>query len=504
MKNVLVFSYARQGYQEACQLEAAKEFHNNGDNVTVITCGSCNGICNDNHLGDSLRCSICKKIQIQRVKKIVSPDINVICIDDLCTKHIKEQAKAEKLEYHNINELKKLTFRGIEVGYGALSSYVSYTRNIDICFDGKVKEYFDYLIRMQIRIILIIEKLLSELNPDLFVIHNARYAHYKPVYGMAVVNGIDLLITETIIAADGTIMREFFNNGIPHDIVVKDNMMREFWDKYPDVERREAIARTFYENRKNAKFAGDTIYVKDQKLGKLPDNWDSSKENIVIFNSSEDEYFAISSKYDNYSLFTSQLDGVVEILEKYKYDKTKHFTLRVHPNLKNLTYHYHQDLYKLTYPNLSIIPADSDISTYSILDAADKVIVFGSTMGIESCYWGKPTINLAYALYENMDVTYYPKTKEELFDLIDSKDLQPKDSNNALLYGLYYMSNKHVPFKYVNVGKASRFNFWGRPQIRYNYYTILGSNTLYNYMEKSYSLLNRYFPLFSKFNKVPV
>ena len=178
--------------------------------------------------------------------------------------------------------------------------------------------------------------------------------------------------------------------------------------------------------------------------------------------------------------------------------------MRVDPNLKNLPYHYHQGLYKLSYPNLSIIPADSDISTYSILDAADKVIVFGSTMGIESCYWGKPTINLAYALYENMDVTYYPKTKEELFDLIDSKDLQPKNSNNALLYGLYYMSNKHMPFKYVNVGKASRFSFLGRPQIRYNYYTILGSNILYNYMEKSYSLLNRYFPLFSKFNKVPV
>lgn len=504
MKNVLIFSYARQGYQEACQLEAAKEFLNNGDKVTFITCGSCVGICNDNHLGDPLRCSICKRMQIKRVKQIVSPDINVTCIDDLCTQQLKDNVNAIKLAYNTIDELKTLKYRDIEVGYGALSSYVSYTRNIDICIEGKIKEYFDYLIRMQIRIILILEKLLAELNPDLIVVHNARYAHYKPIYGMAIVNNIDYLVTETIIAADGTIMREFFNNGIPHDIIVRDSMMRKFWNNYPDDSVREEIAKTFYENRKNAKFAGDTIYVKDQKLGKLPENWDSTKENIVLFNSSEDEYFAISSKYDNYSLFKSQLDGIVTIVERYINDESKHFTLRVHPNLKNLPYHYHQDLYKLNYPNLSIIPADSDISTYSILDAADKVIVFGSTMGIEACYWGKPTINLAYALYENMDVTYYPHTTDELFDMIDNQELKPKDPNNTLIYGLYYMSNKHIPFKYINIGKASRFNFMGHPQIKYSYYKLWGSNTIYNYVEKTYSLLNRHFPLFCKFNKVPV
>lgn len=37
-----------------------------------------------------------------------------------------------------------------------------------------------------------------------------------------------------------------------------------------------------------------------------------------------------------------------------------------------------------------MIGADSDISTYDIMDNAEKVIVFGSTMGLESSYWENP------------------------------------------------------------------------------------------------------------------
>ena len=35
----------------------------------------------------------------------------------------------------------------------------------------------------------------------------------------------------------------------------------------------EKIARSFFENRRNAVFAGDTIYVKDQVQGQMPEEW---------------------------------------------------------------------------------------------------------------------------------------------------------------------------------------------------------------------------------------
>lgn len=87
--------------------------------------------------------------------------------------------------------------------------------------------------------------------------------------------------------------------------------------------------------------------------------------------------------------------------------------MRVHPNLKNVHYQYHLLLYDLSlkYPNITVIGADSDISTYDIMDNAEKVIVFGSTMGLESSYWGKPVILLSGSFYYYMNVCYIPKSK---------------------------------------------------------------------------------------------
>ncbi|MCS2656231.1 hypothetical protein NXV26_10165 [Bacteroides fragilis] len=159
--------------------------------------------------------------------------------------------------------------------------------------------------------------------------------------------------------------------------------------------------------RRNGIIAGDKVYIENQIKGKLPIDWDDTKRNIAIFNSSEDEFIAVDRDFDNLSLYKSQIDGIRGILEHYKENQTVHFYLRVHPNLKNVHYQYHLLLYDLSlkYPNITVIGADSDISTYDIMDNAEKVIVFGSTMGLESSYWGKPVILLSgqfLLLYECM------------------------------------------------------------------------------------------------------
>ena len=504
MKNIVIYSYSGQGYQEACQLEVAKQYLLDGHNVLLITCGKKIGICNDNRQASSIQCKICKKAQLSRIKSLCGEDISIKSLDELCSNEIDQLASNMIFNYSSIDDLKSIRYQNVEIGYAALSSYVTYTRNIDITFSSSIKAYLDYLMRIQVKLILIAQTITETFKPDLVVIHNGRFAHYKPIYEYAKNNNIDYLITETIIAADGTIMKEFFHNSIPHSIDAKTNLISKFWLNYKDVEHKVDHARLFFENRKYAKFAGDKIYVKDQVLGVLPDTWDSNKENILIFNSSEDEYFAISSEYDNKALFKSQLEGIKRIVENYASDSSKHFTLRVHPNLKNVNYKYHTELYNLNYNNLTIIPASSVISTYSLLDAADKVIVFGSTIGIESTYWGKPTINLAYALYENMDVVYCPKSEIELWSLIDNKDLKPKPYTNALPYGLYYISDKHDAFKFVDTGRMLTYPLFKKSIAAHNYYKILGSKRLYAYCKFISIYITTKVGVFCRFKRIPV
>ena len=66
-----------------------------------------------------------------------------------------------------------------------------------------------------------------------------------------------------------------------------------------------------------------------------------------------------------------------------------HFYLRIHPNLTNVHFEYREKLLALEeiYPNITVIDAPSPISTYALMDVADKIIVFGSTAGAESVFW---------------------------------------------------------------------------------------------------------------------
>ena len=190
-------------------------------------------------------------------------------------------------------------------------------------------------------------------------------------------------------------------------------------------------------------------------------------------------------------------------MEHYKNDKTKHFTLRIHPNLKGLPFHYHMGLYELNYPNLTVIPADSDISSYALIDAADKVITFGSTMGIESTYWNKPSISIGFAFYRSLNVVYTPKNEDELWKLIDNKELPPIDSERCLPYGFFYMSNKHEKFKHINVGKSRWFYFLNKRCLGFNYYKLFGSVKLYNYFYVLWRHYNRSLHYFSQFKRLP-
>lgn len=503
MKKVLFFTLEMQGLQEASQLQAANECIAQGDEILYLTCGRALGFCNDNRKGNSLQCKFCKKRQMVRTVHFLQGSVTVSSIDNYVTPQMVDQADAMDFSFQSMEELKSITFDGIEIGYGALSSYVSYTRNIEAPI-SHIKSYIEDMLRMQVRMIFALKELIASFQPTLIVFHNGRFAEYKPLLGLARKLGIDFLCTENILLGDGNRYQDNYCNGIPHNVYDRDLHVKELWNCAPDMQQREQVARSFFENRRNAKYAGDTIYVKDQKEGMLPADWDDKKENIVIFNSSEDEFFAIGSDCGANALFKSQIEGIKTIVEHYVSDTNKHFTLRVHPHLKGLPFAYHQDLYKLKYPNLTVIPADSVVSSYSLMDAASKIVVFGSTMGVESTYWHKPVINMAFATYNLMDVVYIPQNENELWSLIDNKELKPKEVEHTFPYGYFVMTNRRPQLDTVKeLTNRKTLSLWGNKYIYHSGYKLLGSEHLYGIWR---ALMYRYeglVPGLCKYKKIP-
>jgi hypothetical protein len=201
--------------------------------------------------------------------------------------------------------------------------------------------------------------------------------------------------------------------------------------------------------------------VKEQQKGLLPEGWSTSKKNIVLFQSSEDEYASVSEDW-KLPFYSTQFEGLQQITrDMAKYAGQFHLYIRVHPNMKEAIPAERERINQLQGGNVSVIPAESPISTYALMHNADKVISFGSTVGIEATYWGKPSILAGKCFYVNLGGTYNPATHQELMELILTEDLPPKDKEAALKYA-YYINSFGIPFVYYKAEGFIEGKFNGR------------------------------------------
>lgn len=474
---VLIYSTGGQGAQEGCNLDEAIEQVGKGNDVFFLSCDDSIGGCMENPEFNPIICAKCRFFQKRFSKRYLPKSVEHHWVKEYMNEISEKDIPI--FSYKTVSELKSICFRNVEIGMGALSSYITLTRNLNPLIDQNSHLYFDALLLQQVKLTLIVEKLQEKYKFDLLVFHNGRFAQYKPLLNIAQFYDINFVCTETLESITNQRYKNYFYNDIPHCISANQHNYDVFWNSWVgDTVKREQIGRSFFERRRDSQPAGDVVYTSQQKKGVLPEYWDEKKENIVIFNSSEDEFCAISKEYDNAALFPSQLTGIKTIVEHYQKDPNKHFYLRVHPNLMKVGYKYHLDIYKLDYPNLTVIPADSIVSTYSIMDAANKIIVFGSTIGIEAVYWRKPVICLAAAFYKLMNIVYLPHTEAELWDYINTPHLSCLYNDEILRYGFYYMSESHEKTRFVNINwKVYR---WGKIVFKsLVYQKILGSNLLY-------------------------
>lgn len=468
--NILIF-YGTDDFSSA---NLAIEYIKHGHDVTILTCGGFYRNCRYNHYGMSALCSYCTRKNGSYIKKTIKGYKNLISLNDIVLPEDLNTAVKFEFSFSNIDEVKAVMYKGVEVGYGAISTFVSSTRNITPEFTDDLKNYLVRFIRQEIAVYEAVNRYVKEHCIDFMIFHNGRYHLFKPFLGVAQTNSIDFIATEHYISK-GVMMENNFLNDVPHSVAANIEKMNKLWDNTPqDV--REEMGRSFYERRAKGIAAGDKVYILDQKEGSMPEDWNEKVENISIFNSSEDEFCSISQEYDKRKLFKNQYIGLKAIFDHYKNDNTKHFYLRIHPNLKSIKTASVLDLYKLEYDNVTIIPPTSPISSYSLMSHSDKVIVFDSTMGVESAYWGKPVISLTKFYATELKCSYDPNSEEELWKLLDSK-LEALSNLNLLKFGLYMLYEIPNPIKNVDVYVASK-KILGHQENIQSVLKFMGSHTL--------------------------
>ena len=435
------------------------------DDVTVLICNGFAKKCSGNTFGNRLLCQECKKRTAALLSSI--PNLKVIKQEDIilsCNNNHK------RYQYNSLRELNKIIYSGFEIGYGVSSYYISLTRNLNPYISKRLRHILDNWLDISMTHADIANAIIADDYDRVYVI-NGRLFDSKPYQEVAFLKGIHVILGESYVSIDGEIVKMNFDNVRVHSVVGNCNNIQSFWEssKVP-INKRRSIAASFYEKRANAIKTDDKIYTSGQKKGMLPADWDIKKNNIVIFNSSEDEFAAIGGEFEKDNLFSSQMEGIKFILDNVK-DPLIHFYLRIHPNLMRIRYKYHTDLYKLEtqYNNITVIPGDSPVSSYTLLKSCQRVITFGSTMGVEAAYAGKIAMVMRPCFYYHLGVNYVPNNKTDVLDFINGKiDFSP-NIENALKYSYYYYNNercandnsecKIIPHT-IKLGRK-RYTFWG-------------------------------------------
>jgi hypothetical protein len=458
------------------QLQAVISENPNAE-IFYLTCSNSFNICYFNPLSNPEICYLCKEGKKNSLK-LIEGKFRHITIDDLITLRDIEISEnfmknTEKIDFD-------LKYENYRVGESALSSYISTTRDRDL--ENVKNSFTDKLVKNGISLYSGLKRFCEEQSFDIVYNFNGRHIYNRAVMDMALCLNIPLYNVE-IPRVGATI--ELFKNVLPHNIDAKQNFFAEAWNNSKLSEsERENIASEYFINKRSGTKKYARSFTDNQVKNNLPDSIDYTKSTVVLYTSSDDEFAAVGKEFKN-PYFKDQNEGIYYVAKLFNEQfSDQNLIIRVHPNFAGVKYDYARRLNDLKgkYTNVFLIEAESKIDSYALLDIADKVITFGSSITTEATFWQKPVIMLGISFFSGMNIAYEPNKIEELEHLLKIK-LSPKPKLGSLKFG-HYLIKGGTKAKYYNRDfkgiyfKGKKLYFYSKKQliiaklIRYFYKTI--------------------------------
>jgi hypothetical protein len=428
--NVLLFSLYSPTPLLETELEFVRTHTQAGDDVTMVQCTGTIPTCHWNPEHRAYFCAFCRS----RFEHGIGISVRGGAFRRKSFPPAPREYAGMPDSFPTVESLKNFTWDGERIGLSVASSLISkYYRDHRLDTLQYARQVRREL-RAAIHVYETMKAEMDERKPDRVYVFNGRISTHAPIILLCRKRGIDFYTYEVAGTQNCYLLRK---NSTPHSIDAAREEIESLWRN--GSADRETVARTWFEQRRGGIDQGIISFTKHQDRGVLPPGFDRAKHNIVIFNSTIEEYAAVDG-WENRLYSPDETVGVQRIAESLKSHSEIGIYLRVHPHMKRIPVSRNsqlEDIRRLerTYDNLHVIwPADT-VHSYALMDACEKVITFGSTIGLEAAYWGKPSILAGRALYEHLDCLYTPRTHEELIALVLNRALPPLPKESALRYG---------------------------------------------------------------------
>jgi hypothetical protein len=359
------------------ELEIIQNHLDNGGRALILSCNGNLKICEPNPEHDLLICEMCKSRFRSGIRWLHGGEILHESFYNLnCEQKAILQALSERT-WRDINELRSFEIDGADVGMAAVSSVVTYTREPEPD-SVKLQSLFSKNIVTAAMVYYSIKNILTKTPPDGLLLFNGRFSSLRPALRAAQKLGINSFVHERA----GKIDRfSLTKNTYPHDLKANKLEIESVHNGSQLSEYdKKVLANEWYTERRKGVMQSWHSFTAEQIQNLLPAAFNNDVVNVVIFNSSEDEYVAIDG-WDN-PFFTNQNEAIERLMEDVSDEENIRIFLRVHPNLKGVknTQTEGIDLLANKYKNLHVISAESPVDSYALIDSADVVVTYGSTV----------------------------------------------------------------------------------------------------------------------------
>lgn len=134
----------------------------------------------------------------------------------------------------------------------------------------------------------------------------------------------------------------------------------------------------------------------------------------------------------NRQVFTSGMADWLKMTVNYFSDRSDaQLIVRVHPAELLLVGQPSVDIVRNTFPdlpeNVILIPPESKINTYDLIEMAHLGLVYTTTVGLEMAMNGVPVITAGCSHYRGKGFTYDPSTSDDYLKAIDQRLAEPQD-----------------------------------------------------------------------------
>lgn len=387
----------------------AKELQDQGTSVLLTYCNATNGTCAVNLTGNALTCAVCRS----RVRQ--TADQNGITAVPLSTKIVSDITLADKKD----------------LAEGVKSAIISEFRQLPEEAAGNPilrtikRRYF----RTSCGLLTAVKSLINKTSPTRVEVFNGRHACSRFIITAAESASVPFNTLEVT----GRGRPIVFEGHTAHNRVkLQQRMMR--------IPINLELAKAWFERRRKP---SANKFAKKHSAEFVPPEQGSFRRKITIFLSSQDEFEALGpdwkTPFPNYDIV---------VRETCLRNPDYLFCVRFHPNQASMVTDIKgmfKDIESL--PNTIIYYPLDTANTYKLIEWSDLVVTFGSTVTAEACWAGTPAIMLGPSLYDQMGLSYNPKSMDEYLPLL-RQELAPLPQDRAAPIAMYSELDGN-PMRYV-------------------------------------------------------